>query len=84
MIKLQVYISEACWTCEESQRIVADIAPQFPDVTVELLDMTSSEHPDQVFAVPTYVLNDRVIFLGNPTREELIRKLEAARQAVEA
>lgn len=51
---------------------------------MELVDMSSSERPDQVFAVPTYVLNDRVIFLGNPTRDELIRKLEAARQAVEA
>jgi len=78
MIKLQVYVSEDCWTCEETRRMVADVVPQFPEVTVELLDIKTSQHPEHVFAVPTYLLNGRIIFLGNPTRQQLSQKLAAA------
>ena len=76
MMKLQVYVSDDCWTCEETRRIVADIAPRFPQVQVELLNLDAVKRPSIVFAVPTYVLNGRVIFLGNPTRAELCLKLD--------
>jgi alkyl hydroperoxide reductase subunit AhpF len=84
MIKLQVYISDECWTCEEAQRIVADVATQFPHITMELLDTATISLPDGVFAVPTYVLNGRVISLGNPTRDELCEKLLAVQQKANA
>jgi hypothetical protein len=76
---LHVYVSDDCWTCRETRRIVADIAPQFPELTIELRAV-DQDSPDAVFAVPTYVLDDRVIFLGNPTREALSQKLTAVRQ----
>jgi len=76
MVKLQVYINEDCWTCDESRRIVAEIAPQFPEVAVELLDLSSTEYPENVFAVPTYVLNGHVISLGNPYRNELRQRIQ--------
>lgn len=78
MKKLQIYISEDCWSCEETHRIVADIAPQFPTVAVEMIDTAETPLPESVFAVPTYVLDGRVIFLGNPTRDELSYKLKRA------
>jgi hypothetical protein len=78
MVKLQVYITDDCWSCAETRRIVADVAPHFPTVLVEFLDMTTSDRPDSVFAVPTYMLNGRVIYLGNPTRMELSRQLTQA------
>ncbi len=78
MVKLQVYVSEDCWTCDESRRIVADIKPQFPQVAVEMLDVAVVEQPDDVFATPTYVLNGRIISLGNPHRADLRQKLQAA------
>ena len=78
MMKLQVYISDDCWTCEETRRIVADIRPQFPQIQVELLSLNEVKRPPTVFAVPTYVLNGRVIFLGNPIRDELRSKLHSA------
>jgi len=78
---LHVYIADDCWSCQETRRIVADIAPKFPQLTVELREM-GENIPDDVFAVPTYVLNGRVIFLGNPTREELKQKLVSIRQTI--
>lgn len=77
MTALQIYITENCWSCEEAVRIIADVAPRFPDVTFSMLDLETNDHPEEVFAVPTYVLNGKVTYLGNPTREQLIEKLTA-------
>lgn len=78
MVKLHVYVREDCWTCAESQRIVSEIAPQFPQIAVELLDLESTNQPENIFAVPTYVLDGRVIFLGNPYREQLRQEIQDA------
>ncbi len=71
MLKLQVYIAQDCWSCQETERIVAEIQKRFPEVFCELVDSGRTPLPDNVFAVPTYVLNGRVIFLGNPSEAEL-------------
>ena len=76
MVKLQVYVNEDCWTCAESRRIVAEIAPEFPEIKVELLDLSSREYPENVFAVPTFILNGRVISLGNPYRDDLRKRIQ--------
>lgn len=80
MTTLNVYISEGCWTCEETRRIVADIQTQFPKVDVALLDTEPDKWPERVFAVPTYMLDGRIISLGNPDRQHLaaiLRKAQA-------
>lgn len=78
MVKLHVYVREDCWTCAESHRIVAELAPQFPQLSVELIDIDTPNRPENVFAVPTYVLDGRIISLGNPYRDELRRKIKNA------
>ncbi|MGD8807096.1 MAG: hypothetical protein PVH65_14665, partial [Chloroflexota bacterium] len=78
MAKLDVYISECCWTCDEARQIVADMRPLFPNVKMELRDIGDERRPRSVFATPTYVLNGRTISLGNPTREQLRQRLEDA------
>jgi hypothetical protein len=75
MPKLDVYIEDSCWACAESRRIIADVAPKVPDVDIELRGLDDERRPSTVFATPTYVLDGRVIFMGNPTREELVQKL---------
>ena len=75
MAKLQIFITPDCWSCRESQQIAADVAGEFPHIAIELLDLEEVDRPEHVFAVPTYVFNGDVIFLGNPTREELSQKL---------
>ncbi|MCA9934623.1 MAG: hypothetical protein KC415_11900 [Anaerolineales bacterium] len=77
-MKLQVYTAQDCWGCEETVRIVAEMRAEFPDIPIELLDTAETPLPEFVFAVPTYVLNGRIISLGNPTRAELRQKLAAA------
>lgn len=75
MLKLQVYIAQDCWSCQETERIVAAVQERFSDISCELLDSSQIPLPDNVFAVPTYVLNGRVIYLGNPTPAELGQSL---------
>ncbi len=82
MIVLDIYISENCWSCEESLRIANEVAPLFPNVTLNLVDVQENDVPEEVFAVPTYVLNGKVIYLGNPTREQLIEKLTAVQSTI--
>jgi len=72
---LEVYVREGCWSCAETKRVVADVQQEFPAVQMELRDIDQTEPPEVVFATPTYLLNGRVLFLGNPTRTELSRKL---------
>ncbi len=74
---LRLYVSDACWSCAETRRIVADVTPAFPELRVEWVDLGDRPFPDDVFAVPTYALDGRVIYLGNPSRVELRRRLRA-------
>lgn len=78
MLKLQVYVEEDCWSCAESRRLIKNIAPLYPNLIVELVDIQKSAKPATVFAVPTFVLNGKIIFLGNPYPEELRGKIEKA------
>ncbi|MCO5206127.1 MAG: DsbA family protein [Anaerolineae bacterium] len=77
MPRLDVYVRAGCWSCEESQRIVADMRGHFPGIEIALRDTANCSMPTDVFAVPTYVLNDQVLFVGNPSREDLAKRLSA-------
>lgn len=81
MTTLDIYITENCWACEESARIAKDMAAIFPDVSINLRNLNDCGTPEAVFAVPTYLINGKVAYLGNPSREELIEKLTAVQPA---
>ena len=52
---------------------------EVPGVRVSVIDITlpDAETPQSVFAVPTYILNDRTISLGNPAEGELLDRVAA-------
>jgi hypothetical protein len=75
MHKLTVYIADDCWSCTETRRILNDVIPKFPDLLLSVVNTKQTPLPDGVFAVPTYLLNGKVISLGNPTREALQKRL---------
>ncbi len=69
---LQVYVASHCPMCDEAERLARTVAGQFPQLIVEVIDLDRAvTPPSEIFAVPTYVLNRRVCFLGNPEPEEL-------------
>ena len=79
---LRIYVADDCWSCQETRRIAAAVAPQFPEVEIDIRQI-GDDPPDDVFAVPTYALNGRVIFMGNPTRNELSQRVAAALRTVD-
>ncbi len=78
MVTLQIYVDELCWSCAESYRIVESLQPSFPTVRFKFSDLRREPHPDTVFAAPTFLLNGRIISLGNPTPRRLRLLLEEA------
>jgi hypothetical protein len=46
-----------------------------PGLAVQVIDLAdpSATRPSSVFAVPTYVLDGRIVSLGNPMMEGLLR-----------
>lgn len=75
---LEVYVSSECPNCDEAVRLAEEAAARYPNVVVRLIDLDQLDGnppPDPVVAVPTYLLNGRVVSLGNPYPEELFARL---------
>lgn len=72
---LKVFITENCSGCDEARRIAAHVEQDYPEIEVEVIDITDSQVavPDAVFATPTYMLDDRIVSLGNPSSEQVAR-----------
>ena len=71
---LKVFIAEHCPGCEEAIHIADNIKQDYPQAfNVEVVDITKSQAdiPERVFATPTYMLNDRIVSLGNPKPEDI-------------
>ena len=72
---LKIFVRDDCSGCVEAQRMAAWITQDLPQLKVELIDIGHPQAivPETVFATPTYVLNSRIVSLGNPSRAEVIR-----------
>jgi Thioredoxin domain len=76
--RLEVYVSSECLNCDEALSLADEAAARYPGVVVRVIDLGQLDGrppPDPVVAVPTYVLNGRVVSLGNPYPEELFALL---------
>lgn len=75
---LEIYIAPDCFGCETARNLAGVVQSLArADLEVRLLDLSNPAviRPDAVFAVPTYVLDGRVISLGNPEPEWLLAQL---------
>ena len=80
MPKLDVYLTEHCFGCTEARRLAEAAARHFPGLAVRVVDLEREPEarPDGLVAVPTYMLDGRVVSLGNPRQRDLFRCLERA------
>jgi hypothetical protein len=75
---LKIFIEAGCYGCLRAQEIAAEMVRRFPGVSIRLVDIGEAEDvPESVFAVPTYQLDGKTVFLGNPAVEELANLLAA-------
>jgi hypothetical protein len=75
-MRLDIYIADHCANCAEALRL-ATLAGTLPQVDVRVINVDTARDPvpARVVAVPTYLLDGRVVSLGNPARDELLRLL---------
>lgn len=72
-LKLKIFVAEDCPGCVEARAIATHIEQGYPTLDVEVIDINNDPAivPEKVFATPTYVLDDRIVSLGNPDLEEI-------------
>ncbi len=78
-----VYVDERCPLCAEARRLAARIQRKFPAVEVRVIDLDAATTSppaieNEIFSVPTWVLDGRTLSLGNPSMDTLQRVVTAA------
>ena len=73
MSVLKVVVSTHCFGCEKAIRLSMIAAERFPNISVDVVNLEKQldAKPSQIVAVPAYLLDGKLIFLGNPREEEL-------------
>lgn len=74
-LTLKIFITQDCPNCAESHVIARQIRQDYPDLTVEIIDVADKQAvvPEAIFATPTFMLNNRIVSLGNPKLNEVAR-----------
>lgn len=77
---LKVFIAEHCTNCEEACAIATQVARDYSEIVVKIIDIGDMQAvvPETVFAIPTFMLNNRIISLGNPYLREITGLVEEA------
>ncbi len=77
-VTLEVYIHAGCLGCEHAQHLAREVKRRLPQAEVRIIDLALSKGQANpaVFAVPTYVVNGDVRFLGNPHLQDLLAELQ--------
>ncbi len=82
---LKIFITQDCPNCAETLLIVHHIRQDHPHLSIEIIDIADQQAtvPEAIFATPTFMLDNRVVSLGNPKLRDVARWLkEAGRQQV--
>ena len=74
--ELTVFVSDHCFNCKESLQVAEEIKQKYPDIIVNVFNVDHAPPNLDIFAVPTYALNGRVVFLGNPTDDQIANVLD--------
>jgi predicted thioredoxin/glutaredoxin len=78
---LDIYITTVCTNCGEAL-LIAERAQNIAGLKVAVinLDQPGQSIPPHIVAVPTYVLDGKVVSLGNPEREQFLSMLRTELQ----
>ncbi|MCA1598887.1 MAG: hypothetical protein LC769_07680 [Chloroflexi bacterium] len=77
---LEIVITPHCFGCARARTLAATIAAHDPALDVRVVDLSEPDvqAPPGLVAVPSYVLNGRILFIGNPTQATLAAALRTA------
>lgn len=71
MTLVQIVVAPGCTGYNEARRLAAEVKQRFPLASVHLIDILAnpSQQPAGVVAVPTYLIDGRIVSLGTPADE---------------
>lgn len=74
---LEVYVDKHCFGCDEALKLATEISQSLPHLQVKVrnLDEITEDDLPEIIATPSYFLNGRRLFLGNPRLGELVAKI---------
>lgn len=80
MHQLDIYIEQNCSGCEYAKALALEARELFPQLEVRIFDLArpNIRKPKSVFAVPTYLLDDSILWLGNPDKVEFLERLRGS------
>lgn len=82
-IKIEIFKTDSCPHCPAAVSAAEYAKNSLGDqIDIEIVDANNPENIDrarqyQIMAVPTVVINGNVEFVGAPTGDELVEKLES-------
>ena len=74
---LRIYVSAHCRGCTTARQRAERLRRLRPDVPVALVDVEAPDAvvPPKVIGTPIYTWNDRIVFMGNPSEQELLERV---------
>ena len=79
--ELEVFVEADCSLCQRALRLAEDVDERYPELSVRVIDISEpAGQRDDVFAVPTFILDGRVVSLGNPKQSFLRSEIESLLQ----
>jgi hypothetical protein len=80
MARLDIFVSAHCFGCTEAHRLAEAVAEHFETLPVRVVDLDGvpEARPENVVAVPAYLLDDQIIWFGNPRQTDLFDQIERA------
>ena len=84
-VEVMLFTKMDCPNCPQAKRIIGDVASELGDrILVKEYDLDDEEDlltalQNQIMSTPSVVVDERLVSVGRaPTREELIKAVEAA------
>lgn len=76
-----VLVTSDCSACERVPGVVAEVRRLRPGVDVTVVDISTEGIPDGVpfVGTPTYLIEEKIVSLGNPDPQDLVTILEGWR-----
>lgn len=69
---LVIYVEEGCFGCAHARQIAGEIKMQHASLDVSVEELSGvSNLPEEVVAVPAYVLDGHLVSLGNPSLSDI-------------
>ena len=74
---LRIYVSAHCVGCATARWLAEWVQTQRPDVPLMVVDVDDPQAhvPRNIIGTPIYTWNDRVVFMGNPSEQELLERV---------